>query len=886
MFDLVSLLCCRRQVEYHALYLALLAPLLVCPQTPPRPLLSAAFYTLTTQFVPVLSLPPGEAAVRHVEHTHALLRLLVLYHSPRVVAHLDRVAWGWEGSLGEDKAAALLRQEARDAEPSSAGEKVLSHIDQLEAELGLDADDMPLTPTSAPEPDRSTPSEPSGLVPFHLIAGLFATCLPPPQAAMVIDWAVLLREPYAGVYLLAALLDIHTPLMLSLDRRGVERWFRGLASSWDWALLSGRPHGGAGVEEEELGPLPSHTAATAAWILAASSLRRATPAAFVAALQAGGSSSGSGLGGSLSPLSEQGAEEDDNRDSFLEAGQVMPASLGGSSHSSSPRMGGAPSASSAGASSSGPSVWTAVEEALPCLCSNVRRTLLPQQPRGVFQRFIAQAVARAAQPASEGVTSEDGAAAPEEMAVPPLLQYLSHLDMHPASAPDVPVFFGLDARLEGERAGGSFPKSLSLRIPDSFAEGGGDIAALQAHLASLVDELMPLCQAGVHLVLVAAGEGAVLRALRQLEAQKRRGFFGRLIGRRGDEGAGLAIDLSSLSAAQKAHYRAYSARLEAILHYLCIERGLPHVSVMAGGFYEAVRVIWEAERVGGAWRAGGQSGSVSPLSPMSPLSPPASAGAAAVALTLRGCLVDADLAVLEEMLEVGVVAGAVVQSAATTGSGMGAGAGPSSGETDPTVNVAGGGSLGSSSSSSSSNSVGGDGGGGGEAWRGLQRFSSVVGQSLKKAGSTIGSAASSSGARISSSISGRGGSSTAGIDTPSEPLSAPDAPEASAGPDKRPALPLPSLSMPPLPSMPQIALPPMPTGMSKIGAWFRSTAASAANSAAPSAAQDKGPAESLPLDDGFGPRDPEASSTGEGDAGAAERALALHRVHGARKGDR
>jgi hypothetical protein len=113
LHDILVLYCVRRQVEYSPLYCSLLAPLVVTTRgSMPRSLASSCFYSLATEFIPIMNLKVSDdkfvknsllfwgcqagAKEMSVEVTHSWLRILVGYHSPKVAQHLDRVLLGWE----------------------------------------------------------------------------------------------------------------------------------------------------------------------------------------------------------------------------------------------------------------------------------------------------------------------------------------------------------------------------------------------------------------------------------------------------------------------------------------------------------------------------------------------------------------------------------------------------------------------------------------------------------------------------------------------------------------------------------------------------------------------------------------------------------------------
>jgi hypothetical protein len=91
----------------------------------------------------------------------------------------------------------------------STQQRAYSGLDDLERELGLDVLSSDLPPLGSVSPlssgggvIQSAPpsrgSQPTGCIPTQWISGLFAGSLPPDQAAVLLDWAILNNERYAG----------------------------------------------------------------------------------------------------------------------------------------------------------------------------------------------------------------------------------------------------------------------------------------------------------------------------------------------------------------------------------------------------------------------------------------------------------------------------------------------------------------------------------------------------------------------------------------------------------------------------------------------------------------------------------------------------------------
>ena len=126
------------------------------------------------------------------------LRLLVAYHSPRLVQHLDRVLPGWEHTATTASATtvspgpALSEQEVDYTSHESVG----AAIDKAEAVAGEHEGEL-----DSPEPVVSYSAgylARNGVISATFLSGLFAGAVPVRQAAVMGDWAVLTGEKHAG----------------------------------------------------------------------------------------------------------------------------------------------------------------------------------------------------------------------------------------------------------------------------------------------------------------------------------------------------------------------------------------------------------------------------------------------------------------------------------------------------------------------------------------------------------------------------------------------------------------------------------------------------------------------------------------------------------------
>jgi hypothetical protein len=280
LIDLLSFYCERRQVDYNHLYCHLLAPMFAPPAPLTRGIASTCFYALATEFVPLVNLKPG-AQEASFEVVHFWLRLLVAYHSPALQQHLDRVLPGWEQPLEQTSIA--------DAAIIAEQHKTSVELDNLERELGLD-DGGPSASVASESTWRSTAGDllgdangstgggggamesgvqsavagqrQSGCVPSQWILGFFSGSLPPAQACLLMDWAIIHNERFAGVYYCAALLEIYSETLLAMPGNHIRSWLSDIASGkQDWYLAIDLPH-----DDALSGAKPSWTTFVNGWI--------------------------------------------------------------------------------------------------------------------------------------------------------------------------------------------------------------------------------------------------------------------------------------------------------------------------------------------------------------------------------------------------------------------------------------------------------------------------------------------------------------------------------------------------------------------------------------------------------------------------------------------
>jgi hypothetical protein len=127
MYDIIVLYCVRKEVGYNNLYCTLLAPLLLTSTPSSRALSSSCFYSIASQFVPMVNLQPAALELA-IETVHFWLRLLLTYHNPTLSQHLDRVLPGWEKSATATSATEVCMRDENI--------KNMDGLDELERELG------------------------------------------------------------------------------------------------------------------------------------------------------------------------------------------------------------------------------------------------------------------------------------------------------------------------------------------------------------------------------------------------------------------------------------------------------------------------------------------------------------------------------------------------------------------------------------------------------------------------------------------------------------------------------------------------------------------------------------------------------------------------------
>ena len=339
--ELLQRLCREKKREYHPLYTYLLHPLLQELQVNAPDadadtsgamaevdLTKARVYPLweclITHFVPILDLPSqGPYCSQHpvasisaaVKTSCHWLRLLLFYHNPLASVHLDRTLPGWEQPLmwessngtgtgrtrGSSRSMILSCSDMRlrlradgDEEGTSDLESGESGADTTSA-VSTSASGTANTTTTTSGDDGNTndiasapPSKvATGCIPIHFLCGVFSAAVPAQHALALTDWALLVPERCAGVYLTAALLHIFSPFLLHMTGNETREWLRDVAEgqgSWFRSpLLPSRkffPHDHESIAEHACQQGLTWSSFVAAWVHVASAMRRRTPTSF------------------------------------------------------------------------------------------------------------------------------------------------------------------------------------------------------------------------------------------------------------------------------------------------------------------------------------------------------------------------------------------------------------------------------------------------------------------------------------------------------------------------------------------------------------------------------------------------------------------------------
>lgn len=275
MQDILLLYCQRRKVDYKSVLCRILSTLLVTGNANhrfSRAVASSCFYSIASEFLPLLNLSPTAQSLG-VNLTHNWLKVLLSYHAPALVQHLDRVLPQWEEPTKEISSSQAIS--------IAASQRGSCTLDELERELGLDVavtstasttstttnmievdnntsySNKATTTTiieSAPPPPNSSSHSTypnaataiavsavtrTGCIPSHWILGIFSSSLPATESALVLDWAILNHQKYAGFYLTVALLCLYEQELLTMSGGKIRQWFEDIETNKiDWYKTS------------------------------------------------------------------------------------------------------------------------------------------------------------------------------------------------------------------------------------------------------------------------------------------------------------------------------------------------------------------------------------------------------------------------------------------------------------------------------------------------------------------------------------------------------------------------------------------------------------------------------------------------------------------------
>jgi hypothetical protein len=293
MSDILLLYCMRRKKAYHRYYTTLLSPLLVTPAPTTRALASSCFYAICSEFIPLINLDTYRYN-RAVQKINEWIRLLLSYHFPLLVLHLDRVFPGWEQAMQHKGTAEVLMTSSEEMESAS--------LDAMERDLGLSEKPVSAESSAASGNEGSlVSSQPAkesrerhdtgeGCIPSPWLSGIFGDTLPPEQACAVLDWAVLNEDKYFGVYFTASLFGLYSTSLMTMNRTQIASWIAkvnaGISSEGsDWFThipLSCSP--ALNVTEDGEQAAVDWQVFVRGWLHATTALRHMTPSAFKEAI--------------------------------------------------------------------------------------------------------------------------------------------------------------------------------------------------------------------------------------------------------------------------------------------------------------------------------------------------------------------------------------------------------------------------------------------------------------------------------------------------------------------------------------------------------------------------------------------------------------------------
>ena len=189
--DILILYCTRREREYNSVMCQMLLPLMLLPSSFSKEAASSCFYSFASEFTPLLSLDSTFQGAA-IQTMHSWVRLLVVYHSPAVAHHLDRVLPGWELAACLPASRENSGSEV-DMETETATETETETETETQATEGTPDDESCV----AVEIDKIVEKESWG-IPLQWICGMFSGSTPAEHSCFLYDWALVSGQRYAG----------------------------------------------------------------------------------------------------------------------------------------------------------------------------------------------------------------------------------------------------------------------------------------------------------------------------------------------------------------------------------------------------------------------------------------------------------------------------------------------------------------------------------------------------------------------------------------------------------------------------------------------------------------------------------------------------------------
>ncbi len=346
MQDILIFFCVQKRIDYHPLFAFILCPLLCNDSSPTLCSTYSLFYRLVTDFIPILDIPstpphcvrnPCTSISAAINGAHQLLRLLLGYHNPLLMHHLDRTVPGWEqpmvwefggkkrlvlsvadllhctrrmtlndnvnnAEINDDLSLSrspLISSEEEEAVDRAAREVNVNHEfrmgyaslkTQLLNKSGTFDRNNNGNDISSAHPSKGKPCV-FGQIPMQFICSVFSASMPSKYALELLDWAILAGERFAGVYLTAALLHIFSVFLRNMTGIEIREWISEVAEGrglWYKSPLLPKyhffPNDNKIIQEHAYQQRLSWATFISGWMYATSAMRRQTPFSFRDAL--------------------------------------------------------------------------------------------------------------------------------------------------------------------------------------------------------------------------------------------------------------------------------------------------------------------------------------------------------------------------------------------------------------------------------------------------------------------------------------------------------------------------------------------------------------------------------------------------------------------------